>query len=250
MAAIFDLGVVLILLISAGVSFFRGFIREVLTIVGVIGGALAALMFGKHLIPTTRGWFGIVEGTDPGKFMDMIPKEIAADFSAYALIFITVFIVLQLASHFFSMVIAAIGLGPVDRTLGVIFGLARGLLFVGIMYMLVLFFGIMDMKAPGEQEKTYREKYFSSSKTLFYVEGTANWLRGFLPNSPEEAKESTSDKLKAIGVLDSGKEDNSAGNGTGPLTPMPGSEGYNDQDRNTLEGLIEQQVPAEKSYND
>lgn len=248
MAAIFDLGVLLILLISAGVAFFRGFIREVLTIVGVIGGALAALMFGKSLAPVTRGWFGIVEGQDPGKFMNMIPKEMAADFTAYAVIFLSVFIILQLASHFFSMAVAAIGLGPVDRTLGVIFGLARGLLFVSIIYMLVLFFGIMDMKAPGEKgekEMTYREKYFASSKTLFYVEGTANWLRGFLPNSAEEAKETTSDKLKAIGVLDQGKTEADT-----PDDKATDDEGYDNKERNTLDGLIEKQVPAEKTYNE
>jgi membrane protein required for colicin V production len=243
MAAIFDLGVLLVLLISAGVAFFRGFIREVLTIVGVIGGALAALMFGKSLSPTTRGWFGIVEGEDPGKFMEMIPKELAADFTAYAIIFLAVFIILQLASHFFSMAVAAVGLGPVDRTLGVAFGIARGLLFLGIIFMLVQKIGILEIKAGNDKEETYREKYFSSSKTLFYIEGTADWLSGFLPDSEKSARETTSDKLKAIGVLNSNTPSAEA------ATP-PESEGYDTKERNSLDGLIEKQVPAEKTYND
>lgn len=243
MAAIFDLGVLLILLLSAGVAFFRGFIREVLTIVGVIGGALAALMFGKAFAPITRGWFGIVEGEDPGKFMDMIPKELAADFTAYAVIFLTVFIILQLASHFFSMAVAAIGLGPVDRTLGIVFGLARGLIFLGIIFMLVQKIGILDLKAGNDKEETYREKYFGSSKTLFYVEGTANWLSGFLPDSEKSARETTSDKLKAIGVLGSDEPADE--------TPAaPEAEGYDNKERNSLDGLIEKQVPAEKTYNE
>lgn len=247
MAAIFDLGVVLILLISAGVSFFRGFIREVLTIVGVIGGALAALMFGKSLTPITRGWFGIVEGEDPGKLFNMIPKEIAADIAAYVAIFLTVFIILQLASHFFSAMIAAVGLGPVDRTLGVVFGLARGILFLGLLFLPVLALGILDnpVSTGDGKETTYRESYFSNSKTLFYVEGTSKWIRDFMPDSAEEAKETTSDRLKAMGVLDNGKADPNK-----PLTPMPGEDGYGDKDRSNLEGLIEKTAPAEKKYND
>lgn len=243
MAAIFDLGVLLILLVSAGVAFFRGFIREVLTIVGVIGGALAALMFGKAFAPITRGWFGIVEGQDPGKFMDLIPKELAADFTAYAVIFLSVFIILQLASHFFSMAVAAIGLGPVDRTLGVVFGLARGLIFLGIIFMLVQKIGILDLKAGKDSEETYRERYFGTSKTLFYVEGTANWLSGFLPDSQQQAKESASDKLKAIGVLESD-------DATGDAPVAPEAEGYDRKERNSLDGLIEEQVPASRTYND
>ena len=246
MAAFFDLGVILILIISAGVSFFRGFIREALTILGVIGGAFAALMFGGSLKPVMRGWFGITEGKDPGKLFDLIPYEIAADIAVYAGIFLIVFIVLQLASHFFASVIAAIGLGPVDRTLGVVFGIARGILFLGLLYLPVLITGAVD---------SYKDEWFKNSKTFIYVESTSKWLKGFLPNSAEEAKESTSDKLKALGVLDSGKNegDNSAPESAepkGPLTPLPAEEGYDQKDRQTLDGLIEKQLPDEKKYND
>ena len=38
-----DIAVLVVLIISAGIAFFRGFIREALTIVGVVGGAVAQL---------------------------------------------------------------------------------------------------------------------------------------------------------------------------------------------------------------
>ena len=65
-AVLVDIGVILVLFISAGVSFFRGFIREVLTVLGVFGGAFAAFMFGGQLRPFMAGLFGITEGEEAG----------------------------------------------------------------------------------------------------------------------------------------------------------------------------------------
>lgn len=245
MAAFFDLGVILILLISAGVSFFRGFIREALTILGVIGGAFAALMFGGALKPHMREWFGIEEGVEAGKLFNAIPYEIVADVCAYAAIFLAVFIILQLASHFFARAVAAIGLGPVDRTLGVVFGLARGILFLGLLYLPVLITGALD---------SYKDDWVKESKTFFYVEATSKWLKDFLPHTAEEAGETTREKLKALDVLEDGKskpaEDAAPKEPDGPLTPMPEEEGYDQKDRQTLDGLIEKQLPDERKFND
>lgn len=55
---IFDAIVLLIILISAVFAFFRGFIRETLTVLGVVGGVLAALYFGPQLSPHVHGWIG------------------------------------------------------------------------------------------------------------------------------------------------------------------------------------------------
>jgi uncharacterized membrane protein required for colicin V production len=127
-ALLVDIAVIVLLLISAGVSFFRGLIREVLTIVGAVGGGFAALAFGPKLVPLMSKWFGVVEGKPPAKLFDLIPMDVVAQIAAYAGIFVIVFIILQLASHLISSAAQAVGLGSVDRTLGIFFGLARGLL--------------------------------------------------------------------------------------------------------------------------
>lgn len=237
MAAIIDIAVILILLISAGVAFFRGFIREVLTIVGVIGAALASLMFGKMVTPLTRGWFGVVEGESSEKLFDLIPYSIVADVSAYAGIFLIVFIILQLASHFISASARAVGLGPVDRTLGVVFGLIRGLILLAILYL--PFSAILTDKQ--------KESWLEGSVTFMYIESTSEWLAGFLPDGDDKAKvvNETREKLKAIDILDSGKADKE------PADAADKPEGYSDQDREKLEGLIEHQVPdTERRMND
>ena len=187
-SSIIDIAVVLIVLVSAGVSFFRGFVREVLTIFGFFGGALAAYLFGDKVKPIVRGWFG-----EEGKLFDLIPYDMAAQIIAYAGIFIAVFLILQLISYFMSASIKAIGLGPVDRALGVIFGVARALIFLGAIYL------VLGSMMPDE----IREK----SKTTIYVEAVSDWLKGFSPDGDKEENSPTEsmarDKLREIQGLGS-----------------------------------------------
>lgn len=234
-----DLGVVLVLLISAGVSFFRGFIREVLTIFGMIGGLFVAFLFGRSLQPLVRGWCGVVEGKDPEKLFDIIPMTIVADVSAYAGLFLVVFIVLQLVSHFLSGAAHAVGLGTVDRTLGVFFGILRGVLLLGILY-LPFHLILSDDRKEG----------LSSSKSYFYLEGLATWLANFMPEMAEgkgtltqESSPGTRDKLKALDVLGTEKnqekkEDSSKEESSGAPFSTPPSPGYDAQDRKGIENLM------------
>ncbi len=233
MAVLIDVGVLLVLLISAGVSFFRGFIREVLTIVGVIGGLLAALMFGKSLIPTVRGWYGITDGQEPDKLFDVVPMTFVADATAYVGIFLIVFIILQLFSHFISASARAVGLGPVDRTLGVIFGIARGILLLAILYL------PFNAILPEDNKKTL----FEGSVTTFYIEGVSNWLAGFLPDSKDEAVAGTREKLQDLDLL---KSDGAPAepDATPDAAPAEPGDGYSDKARENLENLIEQETPA------
>ncbi len=188
-SSIIDIGIVLIILVSAGISFFRGFVREVLTIFGVIGGAMAAYLFGSKVAPVIRGWFGEGEG----QLFGLISYDIAAQICAYAGIFIAVFLILQLISYFMSASIRAIGLGPVDRTLGVVFGIARALLFLGIIYM------VLASLIPDENKK----EILGKSKTIVYIEAVSDWLKGFMPNN--ETSEGTGnaarDKLREIQAI-------------------------------------------------
>lgn len=240
-----DIGVILILLISAGVSFFRGLIREVLTIVGVLGGGFAALTFGPSVIPLTSKWFGIEEGKDAGKLFDLIPMELAAQITAYAGVFIIVFIILQLASHLISSAAQAIGLGPIDRTLGIFFGLARGLLLLGVLYL------PFHLILPEDSKK----EWFETSQTMVFVQGTTKWLISFVPQekTTSEIVDETRTKLNAIDVLGDKRitkdaKDSADKSETKPSEPT----GYSDKDRKGLENLIDgnKKENTGKSYNE
>ncbi|HOO51158.1 MAG TPA: CvpA family protein, partial [Alphaproteobacteria bacterium] len=229
------------LLLSAGVLFYRGFIREVLTILGVMGGALAALLFGGAIKPMVREWFGVVEGQDPGKLFDLVSMALVADISAYAMVFVGVFVLLQVASHFLASSAHAVGLGAIDRTLGVFFGVARGALLLGLVYLPFHAF------LPDDNKK----EWFSGSQTIFYVEGISDWMSGFLPKSEDAKKtaEKARDKLHQIDVLGDKRLSEDQKNSAAP------QDGYDEKARDGLDSLIEQIKPDDKpasqrGYND
>jgi membrane protein required for colicin V production len=100
---IYDAVVLVILFVSALIAFFRGLIREILTITGVVGGAIAAVYLGPLLSPTVRGWVTPEKPSKetPDKFMDLIPFPLLGDVLAYSFIFIFFVIVFSLFFHFY-----------------------------------------------------------------------------------------------------------------------------------------------------
>ena len=72
---ILDLVVIGILLLSALVAFWRGFVREVLTIISLLGAALATYMFGPKMVPVAQGWIVDPDAKDPQVLFGLIPYE-------------------------------------------------------------------------------------------------------------------------------------------------------------------------------
>lgn len=163
-----DILILIAIGISVIIAFLRGFIREVLTIFGVVGGILSAYFFGPVLAPKMRLWTGINE-EDPEKLFGILPFPLLADILSYAAIFIIVVVLLSLLSHVLAETAKTIGLGAVDRTLGVIFGFVRAVLIVSLLYL--PFYSSM-----GEETK---DRFFDGSKTHFYLERTTGWIAGF-----------------------------------------------------------------------
>lgn len=178
-----DIAVIIILLGSAIIAFLRGFIREVLTIFGIVGGMIASYVGGPFFTPVTRGWFGIVEGEEPQKLFDLVPFPILADALAYGMVLVVFVVLLSIISHFLSEAAKKIGLGALDRTLGVVFGLARGILVLGLLYL--PFFYLVD-----EDQKT---EWFSDSKSQVYLEATSRWISSFIP---EDAAQQVGDTVQ------------------------------------------------------
>lgn len=173
---IIDIVVGAIVVISAIISFLRGLIRETLTIAGVIGGFFAAVYFGPKLSPIYSNWLNVSDNTaDIEKLFDIVPMNIVADICAYATVFIIVVIIISVISHFTAGAAKAMGLGPIDRTLGVIFGIARAFILLGLLYL--PFHLLMDENSKAQ--------YFADSKTHKIIEGTAEFMTRFLPSSQE-----------------------------------------------------------------
>jgi membrane protein required for colicin V production len=114
-----DLAVLGVLALSALLAFLRGFVREVLGIGAWVGAVLAAVWAFPYARPRVREWLGAPDLVDP---------------VAFGAVFIVVLVVLLLLSGWIGALVRRSVLGGVDRTLGLVFGLARGAALVVIAY--------------------------------------------------------------------------------------------------------------------
>jgi membrane protein required for colicin V production len=232
---IIDIIAALVVIASALISFMRGLIREVLTIAGVVGGIMAAVFLGPSFAPTVRTWFGVgVEGAETAKLFDIIPMEIVADITTYGVIFITVVIVLSVLSHMISGAAKAMGLGPVDRTLGVFFGIARALVLLGLIYL--PFHLLMDDKR--------KEEFFSDSKTHYFIEKVSSVMAQYLPESDDVEKkvdETTTDLIKKkLEEQDLLGNENKDATPSGETSADKVDEGYQEEQRQKLDKLFDE----------
>lgn len=136
-----DTIIFVVVLLSIVVAFFRGFVREMLTIVNLAGAAAAAWFLSPLTLPAFNNWLGVTEDGEKAKdIWGVIPPEIMATFLAYAAVFFAVFIILSLAGMAIAGGVAAMGLGPLDKFLGILFGAARGVLIVFLVFWPFRFF--------------------------------------------------------------------------------------------------------------
>lgn len=249
---IFDAVVLAAILISAIIAFLRGFIREFLTIVGVVGGLAASYFGGPVLQPLMRSWLGVrevAEGEEPQKLFDLIPMTIVADICAYGSIFLVVVIVLTVLSHFLATGVKAIGLGPVDRLLGIAFGIARAVLVLALIYLFpyILF---------TEED---RDEWFKGSHTRPHIERTTAWIAERIPEVPaaktEDAAKAATSKMDEMGkrlekieiMKDAAEKADQALEPFQKEEPVPSpapadpadTEGYKPDQRESLDQLIE-----------
>lgn len=113
----FDLVVLTVIGLSTTIALVRGFVRSLVSLVAW----LIALVLGLK-------WGPAVAALVPGS---TIPPP-AAQVIGFAAVFIVVVIAGALAGTLMARLLHAVGLGIVDRRLGAVFGLGRGLLLVAI----------------------------------------------------------------------------------------------------------------------
>lgn len=237
-----DILILIVVLVSVIIAFMRGFIREILTILGVGGGVLAAYFFGPVLAPMMRGWLD-VNAENPEKLFGVVPFTILSDVLSYAGVFIVVVVVLSLLSHVLAETAKSIGLGAVDRTLGVVFGLVRAVLIVSLLYL--PFYSTLD--------KETKENFFKGSETYFYLEMTTEWLAGFLPASDDGDDSGMNRAEKTFDNVTKGAREqlenmnilNAESAGETVQRLQNNTEGYTEEFRDEMNRLFEQAEPPQ-----
>lgn len=117
-----DGGVLFVLLISALLAYARGFVREVMSIVGWVVAAVAAFMFAPQVEPMVREIPVVTDIIGGNCELSMI--------AAFGLVFVAALIIASIFTPLISGAVQNSSLGPLDQGLGFLFGLARGALLV------------------------------------------------------------------------------------------------------------------------
>lgn len=111
----FDWVVIVILALSALLSLWRGFVREAFSLAGWVLAFVVANLAAVSVAEAIG---------------DLIANRTGRYIVAWALLFALVLVSSSIAAKLLSKVIAASGLGVLDRMLGMIFGFLRGALIV------------------------------------------------------------------------------------------------------------------------
>jgi len=148
------------MIFSGFLAMLRGLTREMLSIMSWALAALVTLFAYSHFKGDVRG---------------LIDTPMLADATLIAVVFISSLIVFSLLTANVSERVLDSRVGAVDRTLGFVYGLVRGLILVVIAYLIV-----------GQiVERQNLPKWVTQARSLYLIESAGDTIKSFLPDNPE-----------------------------------------------------------------
>ena len=155
-----DIIVLAVMLLSGLLAMIRGFMREILSIAAWATAAVATLYAFPRLLPQAKAYFN---------------NDTVAAIAVIAGVFIGTLVIATIITSRISDMVLDSRIGALDRTLGFLFGLGRGLLIVVVAF---LFFAWL---VPDKQQPDW----VRTAKSLSVLQSTGNWLMSLLPDDPE-----------------------------------------------------------------
>jgi membrane protein required for colicin V production len=193
-----------IMLVSGILALARGFTRELLSLIAWISAAVAT-------------YFALQQKPLLDMVMPYVEKPLLAQIAVGTVVFLVVLILVSIISVKVSDRVVDSAVGAFDRSLGFLYGLARGLVLVSVAY---LFYG--SLQPPDNQEDWIR-----NAQSLPVVRGISEFIVGFLPPDVRETLSRTA-----------------LTNPEGSVTPpAPGEQGYTNGQTQGLENLVDGQTP-------
>jgi len=155
-----DIVLIVVMLVSGLLAMVRGFMREVLSITAWLLAAAATLYSYGKLLPLAKQYFN---------------NDIVAAVAVVGGVFLVTLLVVSVLTIRISDMVLDSRVGALDRTLGFLFGLARGLVIVVVAFM---FFNwlVPDRSQP---------EWVRNAKSRVVLTGTGQWLTSMLPEDPE-----------------------------------------------------------------
>lgn len=202
---------ILVMLISAVLAMIRGFTREVFAIGSWVAAAIVTYLFWESVLPFTQGYIE--------------DRNLALGVTILGIFFVTLIIVSVITMRISDFVLDSRA-GPLDRTLGFIFGAARGLILVVIAVLFLNFFIQPEQQPP----------WIAQAQTKPWLDSIGNDLLSRLPEDPEAE---IMDRLRDS----SDQAPPPATEPAPPAAPGEGDPGYAPDDQNALEQRIEALPP-------
>jgi len=209
-----DYGILLVILASSVYAAWRGFMAEALAILAWIAAAFATLYFGPWAAPLLGKW---------------ITTHWLASLLGYVLVFLVVFAPLSFLSHRFSDSMRKSAAGTVDRLMGFLFGIVRGVVVVALVYLALSY-------AVAAQPRIVKEAHF-----LPWVQRSSAFLIDLLPARDRPAginADSAATPSDDLGNLI--RREDAANSSSPAQNAAPGAgKTYGARDRRALDTLLE-----------
>jgi membrane protein required for colicin V production len=149
-----DIVIIALIILSAVLSLFRGFVKEALALASWLVAFWVAMVFHEDLAAVLSQW---------------LEEPSVQKIAAFSILFICVLLLGALVNYLAGKLVGKTGLTGTDRMLGVIFGLARGGAIVGV---LVLLAGLTTFPA---------DSWWQESRLLGYFQDFAIWIHDLIP---------------------------------------------------------------------
>ena len=194
-----DIVVLAVIALSTLLALGRGFVKEILSIFGWIGAAIGTFLIFVY-VPEVREFVG-KQIADP-----LLAKIVCA-----VGLFVVLLIVLGFFNHAISSRVHASSLGPLDKSLGLVFGLVRGVVLIALAYMVMT-----DWFMPN---KGQRPQVINEARTEPYVAMAADFIKSKIPQGWKDRAGAMFDEgSKAV---EQGKELNDTIQKLSPEVPKP-----------------------------
>ena len=120
-----DTAIIVVTVLSSLFGLWRGLVKEVLSLLTWVAALVVARVYSEPLA---------------GLMLNLIESSSLRYVTAFALIFILIMMLGTLINHFLSRVLTITGLKLLDRLLGTVFGLARGVIIVLVVMLITRVF--------------------------------------------------------------------------------------------------------------
>lgn len=156
-----DIALLVVMLISGLLAMVRGLMRELFSIGSWIAAAVAAALLYPRLVPFVKSNLGSVS------------DNVAMAIAIAAIFFVTLFVVWIITARISDRILDS-RIGALDRTLGFVFGLGRGLIVMVVAFMFLTW--LLHDKQPD---------WLKQAKSYTVLKSTGDWIVSLLPDDPE-----------------------------------------------------------------